>query len=564
MKTLLHQSKKIKQKAFTLLELLVVMAVLMVVLGIIVGASRELRVHSNLVFCMNNLRQISVAMVTYYNDYKDYPPGLPYNTLSDQLSRYLSSKKVFVCPQDDSESEDSYSQFYTYPGQDAGGGKYIIGCPRHKRGSMCASVFGFQTSYKSKVATVKIDGEILRPGSSSSGTMNLEDGTTVSSSDIEMYLVQSIRMADGTLYTIVRVPDGETGSLSVDATKGTQLEIITPALIAAVRGTHFTVDVQYEGDTPYTSVSVQDGMVDIQPVNGLRMINNQLVAAGRRGMRLRPGESTQIYSDPPSVNRKAINKRVENLQKQINRGLAHGKNMNGEVSLLKWLMGFSSAPVSFDMGSNDEPYEFPGRYNSVADANQGASHAVQAANSEKDKVTVAKDFIKNVANDLAQTVHDIEKDADTAQREADKVESKLSKNQLDQAQRALQDAQFAAQEAEQRAALINQQLQAAQQAKVNADRAVAKAREYADYANRAADQANSIAMNDPNETNDPQQVRDTAQRASEEVQQALQEADLAASELNAAILAAQDAQEAANSARASANQATQMMNQYDR
>ncbi len=562
MKILINQARKIRQKAFTLLELLVVMSVLMIVLAIIVGASRELRVHSNLIFCMNNLRQISVAMVTYYNDHKDYPSGLPYDTLSHQLSRYLSSSKIFVCPQDDTDSEDSYSQFYTYPGQDAGGGKYIIGCPRHKRGSMCASVFGFQTAYKSKVATVRIDGETLQPGSSSSGTMNLEDGTTVSSNDIEMYLVQSIRMSDGTLYTIVRVPDGETGSLSVDATNGTQLEIITPSLIAAVRGTQFTIDVQYDGDTPYTNVSVQDGMVDVQPVNGLRIINNELVAAGRRGMRLRPGESTQIYTDPPSVNREAINKRVENLQQEINRGLARGKDMKAEVTLLKWLMGFSSAPVSFDFTSGNESYEFPETYNSVSEANKGANQAVQAANSEKDKAKVSKKFIENVANDLEKEAKEIEKDSEKAEDAADKVADKLSKNKLDQAQQALQDAEAAAREAEQRAAKISQQLQAAQQAKIDADRAVAQAQEYADYASRAADQADSIAMNDPNETDNPNKVRDKAQKATEEVQHAIQEASRAAEKLNSAMQAAENAQASALSARASANQASQMMQQY--
>ncbi|MDX9702255.1 MAG: DUF1559 domain-containing protein [Candidatus Auribacterota bacterium] len=557
-----HRELKSNNIGFTLLELVVVVAVLMVVLSIIIAASRELKYHSNLAFCMNNLRQISLAMVTYHNDHNDYPYGLPYDTLSNQLSRYLSSDKIFVCPQDDYESVDSYSQFYCYPGQDADGSKYVVGCPRHKRGSLCAAVLGFQTAYMTKSAKVTVDNVAIRTGCATSGTMNLEDGTTISSNDIEMHLVQSFRMADGSLYTIIRVPEGETGSLTVNATEGTQLEIVTPSLIAAIRGTAFTVEVQYDNDLPLSSIYVHDGMVEVQPINGLRRVDNEFVAAGKRGMHLRPGESVQIYTEPQKINISALNSRVEALQAKIRRGLASGKDMNPEIGMIKWLMSFSSTPVSLDFPSAKPVYDFSGSYNSVAEARQGAMNAVQGINNEMDNTRTAKNFIKNIANEAEKTLGAIVRDADTSQKQLNKVVDDLSKNKLSKAMESAQAAQDAAIAAEQKAILINQQLQAAQQAKINADNAVARAQELAGHAETAANQAAVLAQGNPTETGNAQQARVLAEKAVIEVQKTIQEANQAAIDLYNIMQALQTANETAGSARSSANQANQLISQH--
>lgn len=548
-----------RKRGFTLIELIVVMSVLMIVLAIILTAARELKFHSNMVFCMNNLRQISVALVTYYNDHRDYPHGLPYDTLNNQLSRYLSSGKVFVCPQDYEESDDSYSPFYTYPGDDSDGSQYIIGCPRHKRGSMCTAIFGFQNAQKAQVAEVTVDDVPVTAGATYSGKFDLEDGTTVSSNSIEMQLVQSIRLSNGSLYTVIRVPDGETGSVTVDAVTGTQLEIITPALIAAVRGTSYTINVSYNDGKPVSDITVHDGIVEVQPINGFRTINGELVAVGRRGMQLKPGESTSITSKPPKVNVEAINRRIENLQRKIKRGIGRGEDMSKDISMCNWLMSFGSQPGQFfDPPGQGSAPSFPARYETASAAKQGAQTAYTGANREKDKAETSKHFIENVARDVSQKVGETARDADAAERARDTVTREIGKNKFDKAAEAANDALQAARLAEDKVLHINQQMETAQQAKMNADRAYVKSQELAQEAQRAAGQAEEIAQNDPTQTGEAQQARQQAQQALREAQEAQAKADAAAAQYQAAQEQAELARQNAQRARTVATEAAQL------
>lgn len=107
-----HLSSPARRRAFTLIELLVVIAVLAVLAGLLMPALSGARERGRDIHCVNNLKQLGVAVHVYAQDYKDrFPaaermPSVPANSpplprIADLLRRYTGgSDKVFRCKND--------------------------------------------------------------------------------------------------------------------------------------------------------------------------------------------------------------------------------------------------------------------------------------------------------------------------------------------------------------------------------------------------------------------------------------------------------------------------------
>ena len=95
---------------FTLVELLVVVAIIGLLAGLMMPALSKARAYAQTSVCKNNLRQLNIAFQAYEGDYKDLipfvsaMPSLNLNTfprLCDLLLPYVNgSGKVFRCPSD--------------------------------------------------------------------------------------------------------------------------------------------------------------------------------------------------------------------------------------------------------------------------------------------------------------------------------------------------------------------------------------------------------------------------------------------------------------------------------
>jgi len=103
-----------KLKKFTLLELLLVIAIILILLSLTAPMIIKAQRSAELVVCMNNLKSIGTATALFHKDNKRYFPTAGksdyVNSGSGPIEKYLeNASQTMICPMNPSESESYYA-----------------------------------------------------------------------------------------------------------------------------------------------------------------------------------------------------------------------------------------------------------------------------------------------------------------------------------------------------------------------------------------------------------------------------------------------------------------------
>lgn len=104
-----------RRSGLTFVECLVLLLVLSIGFAIIMPPGHRTRDNARRSSCQSNLKQISLSMKTYLQDYDEkFPPANMEGSGNwvSLLNEYLKSRDLFQCPSDDQAKVDTTDYFY--------------------------------------------------------------------------------------------------------------------------------------------------------------------------------------------------------------------------------------------------------------------------------------------------------------------------------------------------------------------------------------------------------------------------------------------------------------------
>ena len=269
-----------RRRGLTIVELTVVMAVVGVVLALTVSVYRHAVRLSRQTACLSNMRQLAVALNTYYTKYQRLPSDDAPDRFEAALLPFVKDKAVFHCPADARKDAASYAPYYVHR-REMNPQDFMLGCPLHAGGQVGTVLFGSAGAEGNRLGTVTHNNTAVKVGERVvGGVLRFADGSVASMTEgTSVDIITSFERGDGSYYHILRIPVGASGIAGLEVNPNSRLEVITPAAIAGSEGTRFYVEVLVDGGGQCASVvDVRRGKAGMKTRGNLP--GKQLVQAG--------------------------------------------------------------------------------------------------------------------------------------------------------------------------------------------------------------------------------------------------------------------------------------------
>ncbi|MBW3622103.1 MAG: DUF1559 domain-containing protein [Armatimonadetes bacterium] len=132
-----------KKRGFTLIELLVVIAIIAILAAILFPVFAQARERARTSSCLNNTKQMGIAVYTYMQDWEDHFPSAQRYPAPEHLDRYgygfwmaqlmphLKSWQVFRCPSSPHERPDNWNP-QLFPAANYSYNEYLLYSDRYE------------------------------------------------------------------------------------------------------------------------------------------------------------------------------------------------------------------------------------------------------------------------------------------------------------------------------------------------------------------------------------------------------------------------------------------------
>jgi len=252
-----------RNAGFTIVSVLIAMATVGILAGILLQGGLWVRKQAEITVLTARASHLDTALQLHYQTLERFPSACP-GRLDEDLLPFVDTAEAFVNPALPEEGPEPLNQAYAMPvhgDQNA----YVLALDGRLNADKAVALFSDSTVHLAdKLPITHNSVEVPARCTVSGGTLTFANGSIVRlAGDTTATIAHSIRVEDGTCFSIVKLPPEQAGSLTAVALDTDIIEVVSDSGISFSRGGVADVDVIPEDAYDLFKVSTRSGEVRV-------------------------------------------------------------------------------------------------------------------------------------------------------------------------------------------------------------------------------------------------------------------------------------------------------------